>query len=468
MAGIYVAIDPEDVWSRVTARGSVYGGNTVLLAVAFIAILGLLNVLGSRRHERWDLTLNKTFTLSDQTLQIAGSLPQPVHMIAFYSDQDSRRNDVQDLLREYDTRSGGKVTFEFIDPEARPSVAQQYQIREFGTTILQMGDQQQRVTGTRESDFTTGLLKLVNPSQKKIYFTTGHNERRIDAFDDRQYSQLKTSLESDNFVVETLNLFATNEVPADASVLVIADPKTPFSDEEKLAISLYLDRGGHLLLLGEPRSTVNLSEIVSKWNISIGNDPVAEDPRFTLGGDPLTPAIVRYPTHKITEQLPATVFPFSAAVTYPKGSDVPRGVTFTSLADTSANSWVETDQNQVRFDEGTETRGVVSLATAVEITINPDASTDSPSPKARIVVVGDADFVSNAAFRLPVGNRDLFLNAANWVAEAEELISIRPKPNDQRQVFLTGAQQNLVFFSTTLFLPLIVAAGGLIVWWTRR
>jgi ABC-type uncharacterized transport system involved in gliding motility auxiliary subunit len=468
MAGVYVAIDPEDVWSRVTARGSIYSGNTVLVAVAFIAILGLLNVLGSRRHERWDLTVNKTFTLSDQTLQIVNSLPQPVHVIAFYSDQDSRRNDVQDLLREYDTRSGGKVTFEFIDPEARPSIAQQYQIREFGTTILQMGDQQQRVTGTRESDFTTGLLKLANPSQKKIYFTTGHNERRTDAFDDRQYSQLKTSLESDNYVVDTLNLFATNEVPADASVVVIADPKTPFSEEEKLAISLYLDRGGHLLLLGEPRSPVNLSEIVSKWNVSIGNDPVAEDPRFTLGGDPLTPAVVRYPTHKITEQLPATIFPFAAPITYPKGSDVPRGVSFTSLADSSANSWVETDQNQVRFDEGTETRGVVSLATAVEITIDPDASTDNPSPKARIVIVGDADFVSNAAFRLPVGNRDFFLNAANWVAESEELISIRPKPNDQRQVFLTGAQQNLVFFSTTLFLPLIIAAGGVIVWWTRR
>ncbi len=471
LVGVYVAIDPEDVWSRLTARGSIYGGNTLVIALAFLAILGLLNVLGQRRHERWDLTLNKTFTLSDQTVQIVGSLPQPVNMIAFYSDQDSRRNDVQDLLREYETRSNGKVTYEFIDPEARPSVAQQYQIREFGTTILTMGDQQQRVTGTRESDFTTGLLKLVNPSQKKIYFTTGHGERRIDASDDRAYSQLKTSLESDNFQVDTLNLFATGQVPADASVVVIADPRSPFFDEEKLAISLYLDQGGHLLLLGEPRQPVNLSEFVAKWNISIGNDPVAEDPRFTLGGDPLTPAVVRYPVHKITEQLPATVYPFTAAVTYPKGSDVPRGTSITSLVETSPNSWVETDQNQVRFDEDVETRGTVSLAVATEVTLNPDASTTDPdnkSPKTRFVVFGDADFVSNAAFRLPVGNRDLFLNSANWVAESEELISIRPKPNDQRQVFLTGAQQNLVFFSTTLFLPLLVFAGGLIVWWTRR
>jgi ABC-type uncharacterized transport system involved in gliding motility auxiliary subunit len=387
LIGVYVAIDPEDVWARASARSSIYSGNTLVIALAFIAILGLLNVLGQRRHERWDLTVNKTFTLSDQTLQIVGSLPQPVKMIAFYSDQDSRRNDVQDLLREYETRSNGQITYEFVDPEARPSVAQQYQIKEFGTTILQMGDQQQRVTGTRESDFTTGLLKLTNPSQKKIYFTTGHNERRLDAFDDRAYSQLKTSLESDNFIVEPLNLFSTKEVPSDASVVVIADPRSAFFDEEKLALSVYLDQGGHLLLLGEPRQPVNLSEIVSKWNISIGNDPVAEDPRFTLGGDPLTPAIVKYPTHKITEQLPATVFPFTAAITAPKGADVPKGVTITSLADTSPNSWVETDQNQVRYDEGTDTKGPVSLATAVEVTLNPDASTTDPdnqSPKARI------------------------------------------------------------------------------------
>ncbi|MFN0074335.1 MAG: GldG family protein [Chloroflexota bacterium] len=471
LVGIYVAIDPEDVWSHLTARGSIYGGNTLVVAVAFLGILGLLNVLGQRRHERWDLTLNKTYTLSEQTLQISSNLAQPVQMIAFYSDQDSRRNDVQDLLREYETRSNGKITYEFIDPEARPSVAQQYQIREFGTTILRMGDQQQRVTGTRESDFTTGLLRLAQPGQKKIYFTTGHNERRLDGFDDRSLSQLKTSLESDNFIVEPLNLFATGEVPADATVVVIADPRTPLFDEEKLAIGLYLDQGGHLLLLGEPRQQVNLSELVSRWNISIGNDPVAEDPRFTVGGDPLTPAVVKYPVHKITEQLPATVFPFTATVTAPKGPDTPRGLSVTNLLETSPNSWVETDQNQVRFDEGTDTRGVQTLAVAAEITLNPDASTtssDAPSPKARIVIFGDADFVSNAAFRLPVGNRDLFLNAANWVAESEELISIRPKPNDQRQVFLTGAQQNLVFFSTTLFLPAIVFAGGVIVWWTRR
>src|SRR3989440_3731528 len=46
--GIYVALDPEDVWAKMTGRGAVYSGNTLVLAVAALVILGFVNVLGSR------------------------------------------------------------------------------------------------------------------------------------------------------------------------------------------------------------------------------------------------------------------------------------------------------------------------------------------------------------------------------------------------------------------------------------
>ena len=67
-----------------------------------------------------------------------------------------------------------------------------------------------------------------------------------------------------------------------------------------------------------------------------------------------------------------------------------------------------------------------------------------------------------------LGNRDFFLNAANWLAESEELISIRAKPTDNRTLFLTSAQQNTILYSTTLFLPLLVLGLGAAVWWGRR
>src|SRR6266567_3943140 len=65
LLGIYVALDPEDVWAKLTGRGALASGNALLIAAAALVILGLINVLGSRYTTKVDLTANKQFTLSD-------------------------------------------------------------------------------------------------------------------------------------------------------------------------------------------------------------------------------------------------------------------------------------------------------------------------------------------------------------------------------------------------------------------
>lgn len=476
--GVFIAIDPEDVWGRLTGRGALYSGNTLLLAGAIIGILGLINVVGQNRHQRWDLTTNQQFSLSDQTLRVVSELPQPVQVSAFYQDDDSRKQEARDLLTEYETRSGGKVNVEFVDPDKQPGLAQTAGIKEYGTTVLAMGDRRQTVTGSRESDFTTGLLRLINPTQKKIYFTTGHNERKIDGFERESYGQLKTSLESDNYVVETLILAGNQQVPSDAAVVVIAQPRNPFLDDEKQALKTYLDQGGKLMILTQPdlppsQAQVSLSDLVSTWNVEIGTTPVVEgNPQLALQ-DPLVPVVARYPTHKITEGLGFTFFPTTTFVNAPK--DTPQGATITALLQTSDRSWAETSGQQVRFDEGTDPRGPFTIGVAIDASPanapepDPDEDADDAAEqKTRIVIFGDADFPANGSLQVSANNRDLFLNAANWLAEEEQLIAIRPKPRENRNLFLTAAQQNLVLFSSTLFLPLIVLGIGGFVWWSRR
>src|SRR4051812_6480083 len=53
--GVFVSIDPEDIWRRVSSPGALYSGNTLILGAAIIGILTLLNVLSSARHQRWDV-----------------------------------------------------------------------------------------------------------------------------------------------------------------------------------------------------------------------------------------------------------------------------------------------------------------------------------------------------------------------------------------------------------------------------
>src|SRR5919201_4353775 len=45
LLGVYVALDPEDVWARVTGRGAITPGNTLANAVAAFVIFELFLLL---------------------------------------------------------------------------------------------------------------------------------------------------------------------------------------------------------------------------------------------------------------------------------------------------------------------------------------------------------------------------------------------------------------------------------------
>src|SRR3954471_4306178 len=123
LVGIAISIDPEAVWSKLTARNMLYGGNTLAMAAIFIGILVFVNVLGARQPKRWDLTANKSFSLSEETLNVLGQIQDPVQAIAFFSADDGRRRDLEDQLREYQIRSDGKMTYQFVDPVQQPGYA---------------------------------------------------------------------------------------------------------------------------------------------------------------------------------------------------------------------------------------------------------------------------------------------------------------------------------------------------------
>ena len=84
-----------------------------------------------------------------------------------------------------------------------------------------------------------------------------------------------------------------------------------------------------------------------------------------------------------------------------------------------------------------------------------------------MVVIGDSDFAANYALGIQ-GNRDLFMNAMNWLAQQENLISIRPKEPDDRRITMTASEQKTVNWFTLLVLPATVFAAGIFSWSRRR
>jgi ABC-type uncharacterized transport system involved in gliding motility auxiliary subunit len=130
------------------------------------------------------------------------------------------------------------------------------------------------------------------------------------------------------------------------------------------------------------------------------------------------------------------------------------------ILSTSPGSWLETDLQaaQPEFDDGVDLQGPLDIGVAAENSEN----------EARLVVIGDAGFVTNQNASPQMANLDLFLNAVNWLTEEEELISIRPKQPENRQLFLTATQINMTLLTSVIIIPLAVFTIGLGVWWKQR
>jgi len=454
---------PGGVVGLIRKRQTRYGGNAVLMSIAFVAILGMVNYLGARHHLRWDVTAEKQFSLSEQSIQVLQSLKEPVRAKLFFTSTNPNLQEAEDLLKEY-VQHSDKVTYEVIDPDVQPRLAQDYQIARDGTIVFERGGRREFAFGTQEQDLTSALLKASRDEVKGVYFLTGHQERSPESTDNTGYSLIKQVMERENYRVATYNLAVTDTPPTDMAVLVVAGPQRALSADEVATLARFVDQGISLMVLVEPGMVDPLSGFLRSFGIDLPDDTVI-DPSKSFFGDVGSPVVDSYAYHQITKDLNGLTSLFTTARSLRRAEPAPSDWTVQMLAETSADSWGETNyrEQQVQLDEG-EARGPLGLAAAIE------PSTEGTG-KGRLVVFGDATLVGDDLLgRVSgnIGNVDLFMNAIGWLAEDEALISIRPKNLEQRTVMLTAPQSRAIIYSSIIFVPLMVLAAGALVWWRRR
>lgn len=455
-----------------SSRSLYYGTSATILTLAVIAIVVLINVIAEREfHIRWDLTANKMYTLSDQTLKLLRELNEPVTVYAFVREGDSRGQQIIDLIQEYTYRSN-HLRLQVVDPDAQPGLARAYEVTQYNTVVVEAGDRRRTIqpfdifgfnfygqlTEFRgEQALTRALLGVTRGSQGKIYFTTGHGERTLD----NELYQFRTFLTGEGYEVETVNLAQSGKVPEDATVLVIAGPTRDFDPQEINAVHEYIDGGGHLLVLLDPApTTVNLeriSQVLAPWGITFRADVVV-DPAQHYFIDPLSP-IPSYERHAVTQNLMdkglGIVIPRSRSLAL-GGAEKP-GARVQSILLTSSEAWGETKlQGQQLAKDPEDAAGPLTLGAVVE------------TFSSRLIAVGSSSFATNDAITFQ-GNVDFLMNSINWLAGQEDNLTIRPKTPEYRQVTLTGAQASVIFYSTVVFVPaLFLVAAGVLAWRRRR
>jgi ABC-type uncharacterized transport system involved in gliding motility auxiliary subunit len=445
-------------------RSSQLGTNTTILSVAVIAILVIVNFLGFRHHKRFDLTTEKLYTLSDQTKQIVGGLQKDVTIVHF---DKSANPALDDQMAEYASLSR-HLKFQNIDPQQKPEIAEQYGATRTGDVILASGSRKEHLESggvPSEEDITAAIIKVTQDKVKTVCFVTGHGEKSLADDGENGYSHLDAGLKKESYVTKTINLVSENGVASDCSVVVVAGPTQGFFPQEAELLNKYLTGAGKGLILIDPQTDPKLDEIFQGWNTNVGDNVVidASGVGRLFGAGPAIPLVTTFGDSPITKNFAGsmTFFPLARTVTVAdKAKTDPQAVEFLKTSPRSftvAN--LKQGRNEVTYDPKTSTLGPLSLGVA--------ASRKSGGGEVRVVVIGNSAFAANP-YLAQQKNGDLFYNTINWLAQDENLISIRPKSQTNRRVTLTEGQASALRWLDLFILPGIVIFSGVYIWWKRR
>ena len=492
---ITVIIEKNNIISLLKTRFVHKAFFGILSLLIILAILVGLYIISINFPIRFDLTQNKSYTVSQQTMDVISRIDSPLSIVVLRSPStDPTSADWRsDLLLDQYQRLSKHITVEYINPIEKPSAKSKYQMTQVGEIIFSYGQSKQvrvyrkdlttqsKVTSeplfVGEEKFTQAIYTLLEQESYVVYFTVGHGERQLQDRGGEGLSYVKTYLENENYKVRDLNIILEN-IPTDASLIVIASPVETFSDFEIEKLNNYVKTGGKLLVLYDSfmdRSNFNsnLDVFLSDWGFKTKNDYII---------DPVSSVVIpvnvvpQYTAHPITQTLKeGNVFACLVVARSILSGESKYSGSFENIITTSPQGYGKEeatfDLSRARFNPRTDIAGPVPLAIAGTYDIE---GRDVP---ARIVVFGDATFALNAYINPEqgqsvdvafAGNKDLFMNTVAYLLEARQKITIRPKEASIKNLTLTTTQTNFIRYVAQIGLPCLFGILGILIWFLRR
>jgi ABC-type uncharacterized transport system involved in gliding motility auxiliary subunit len=476
-----LAANLGDVLRAVSARGTRERATAVTGTAVFVALLIALNVLVARFPKTWDATESKVYTLGEKTLSVLSHLDKPVELRAFFGTGDRNQSGLEDLLSRYAARSRN-VTFRFIDPEKDPQEADRFGITRPGVLAASCGAETAVGSGNASGTFSEGeitslILKVTRPGGKRLYAITGHGEPEVSDLETAAgLGGVATILKDDNVEIRPLFLAAAAKVPDDAAAVLLVGPVKPLIPHELDALRTYLARGGRLFAMIDPGSDPGIAPLLADYRLAVDDDMIVDQEEIAFLGARLglDPIIEEFPPHPITKGFKQRIRLSQArSITIKVEGGLP-GVIAQPVARTRASAWGETRYKEAlttgRVGKGDEDPAgplLIAASAMVKIVSVDAAPGDAPEREARIVLVGDADWVANGNLDA-FFNREFFVNALHWLTGSEDLIVGPPKTLRASRLDMTTADQRNLFRFGVLLLPEVLLIGGIVAWLRRK
>lgn len=489
---LWAAAAPADFTGFITGRQVRYSTAAVFTSLLLMGIVALVYILLQRAALTLDMTEGRRFTLSSETLEVLERVNRPIRITGFYDSTAVPAREVDDqFFRLYEAVTDGLISRQYIDPNQEPALAQRFGAYQNGAVFISylnpdgsidfasLARVPRQPGGAQERELTQAILRLLAAGTFKVYFEVGHSELDPQDTGPQGLSGVHLGMQESGLVTDSLVLpaLAANgqSIPDDASVVIMARPTRALTSPEIAVLDEYLQRGGSLFIMAD--ALLNEGAFLSgetefnhylwdNFGISALNAVIVD-----YSSNLRTPLdIIGYQVFTGTDigarldpaQAP-TLFRIARALNVNDDPPVHNGRVIMS----SPDSYGETD-----FRALMETNSFA-----------PDPEVDLPGPLASVVwawnettgakvlMVGDADFVTNGFVSSALGNAVLFTDGIAWLTGLHERVSFAPQAfvTAPPLIFVSTQTLDAIAFLTVILMPGLLLISGLVIWtWRMR
>jgi hypothetical protein len=435
-------------------------------------VVAALAVGGSRFVEfRIDVTRARTNTLAAESVAVVRSLKEPVRVVAFLEEGSRTATELVALVDRYSSAHDRLAQAVQLELRSAKRGGDLELARALGLAEhLSLGGPNLAVVPAATNDasqdtrtpvrlrFDAGLPdaeeQLTNALRKatttsaptRVYVVAGHGEPDLRDDGPGGLSQLRDALRARHIELVPLPLAVVGgRIPDDAWAVVVLPSVAAWSLPEEAAVRSWLDADGALFLLLEPDQP---HAAAAAWAARVGVDVlpdvvIDEGPFATLLGGADTVTGSTQLGHAVTRSLRGALTHFPRAVAL--GLAPITDVTTTPVVSTGP------DARAPKLSAS----GPLPLLVAAERT----TSSAKASSQARVIVGADATFLQNGALGLGA-NRDLALNAVQWLAQDDDHIAVRPRRRGGSLVLLTPSAREALAFVLLVLIPGVLLAVG--------
>lgn len=499
-------------------------GFSATIAIAVVAVI-LLNVIVGVVADRfpitWDMSKNKTYTLSDQSIEIAKQVKEEMQLVVFFDEDtfsnpstgvtelDTTLREFYNALKQYNTHSGGKISYTFIEPNQEPQkfaayskykvkagnmlflCGDRYKVRtiyndEYSNDLFSLDTSNYYTYGTysfesyAEKMLASTIYALSSGDEHIIQVLTGHEE------DAQLIEGLKGLYELNGYTFEELVITGSVDFNKDADTMLIAAPEKDYSAAEIKRIRewVYNDHnyGRQLMVYVSPTADCpNLYEFLEvEYQITVTDELIVEtdmsriqnysylhtmtDVRNTIFSEKsngkanvFTPYVRRLTT-TLPLSLENSIGSYAVTIT-----NYPESAKLSKLADLINGKAADESSYAAKDDE-------YPLTGMIVCAIDSYNNDTGEAVDGRVMVCGSstmayASQLQNSNFK----NEELLLEVTNGITGVENAIAISGKTVQNETVSFNNTAQIVIGLGVfTIALPVTILIVCLVVFLRRK